>query len=61
MRGDSNLSDSGFYRSQKSYQKKHTFFMDKIYSEARDSETSQEKINIFQRFILWLKSKLLNR
>lgn len=35
--------------------------MDKIYSEARDSETQDKETNIFKRFILWLKSKLLNR
>lgn len=60
MRGDSNLSDSGFYRIQRSIQNKQRFLLDKLYNEIRSDESKKQK-NIFQRFISWLKSKLLNR
>lgn len=58
--GDSNMSNSGFFRSQKMFQQKHKLEMDKINLEARTKQEIKEK-NIFKRFISWLKSKLLNK
>lgn len=60
MMADSNMSDSGFYRSQKLFQQKHKLEMEKINVEAR-SQDKQNKENIIKRFISWLKLKLLNK
>lgn len=62
MRGDSNMSDSGFYKSQKMYQHRHRLWVDKIYNEARaDRDLNKKSGNLIQRFVTWLKSKLLNK
>jgi hypothetical protein len=60
MRGDSNLTDSGFYKIQRTFQGKNRFLIDKLYNEIRNDEIKKQD-NIFQRFISWLKSKLLNK
>lgn len=52
VRGDSNMSDSSFFRVQKLYQNKQKAFK-KLY---KDIDKKTEELTLFQKIIVWFKN-----